>query len=57
MTTHIAVSRKRSKAPARRCITAKCAELTRHRSQRCPDHRNGGSSANTLDRADAYEDR
>ncbi|MGF0254511.1 hypothetical protein ACQR3V_11100 [Rhodococcus erythropolis] len=57
MTTHIAVSRKRSKAPARRCITAKCAELTRHRSQRCPDHRNGGSSANALDRADAYEDR
>jgi hypothetical protein len=39
MTTHFAVSKTRSKRPARRCTVAHCAHLTRHRTQLCPTHR------------------
>ncbi|MEE2058270.1 hypothetical protein [Rhodococcus artemisiae] len=31
--------RARSKRAPRRCLEAKCPQLTKHRSQRCPDHR------------------
>lgn len=38
-TSHIVVNRARTKRPPRRCTTAACAQLTRHQSQRCPEHR------------------
>ncbi|WKK13871.1 hypothetical protein QYN14_10005 [Rhodococcus ruber] len=38
-TTHFAIGRARSKRPPRRCLAHRCPVLTRHRSQRCPDHR------------------
>ncbi|MGW6659367.1 hypothetical protein [Rhodococcus sp. NPDC055024] len=38
-TNYIVVNRTRSKSPVRRCTRPACPELTRHGSQRCPDHR------------------
>lgn len=41
-TTHFAIVRDKRKAPSRRCIGvngSRCAQLTRHKSQRCPAHR------------------
>ncbi|WP_144419605.1 hypothetical protein [Rhodococcus sp. ARP2] len=43
-TNYVVVNRTRSKSPARRCTRPTCPELTRHRSQRCPDHRGSKDS-------------
>lgn len=40
--SHLAVARERRKTAGRRCLGragARCAHLTRHRSQLCPEHR------------------
>lgn len=43
-TDFVIVNRTRSKSPVRRCTRPACPELTRHRSQLCPDHRGGKGS-------------
>lgn len=37
--THFVIGRIATKRPAQRCRETRCAVLTRHRSQRCPEHR------------------
>ncbi len=40
---HVVIGRGTRKAPPRRCAQERCAMLTRHRSQRCPEHRGTAS--------------
>lgn len=44
--THFHIARRTTKPPARRCKWANCVELTRHKTQLCPDHRHRGQSWN-----------
>lgn len=53
MTDYAPTMRTSRKRPGRRCLQPLCVHLTRHRTQRCPEHRTGAGTASSVPRSAA----